>query len=309
MFIDEKIREYIEQEKKEWQACKELWEKIKDEIKREKELHKYISTYENDFLHQELKKDFDKVLDNIESLAYTFNFKTGIEIAIFNAILIHRGYLSLTDRYNYKETCDDIREFCYDKTLKTALKIFTGFGCCRHTAAFTKKVLDRFNIENNMVRVDANEIDYNINEIRLFLNNIHKNMSHNPNHVINFISENDYNYFLDLTSSQFKIFGASNGFASSIDDYNLVFPLYSYDYSLWNDEFIDYRKVPKLTDGQVDYLIDKANDTIDVCDANRDLLMQFYIQNFDNYRSITENYNKVYEKEKSLRLIKCDKSE
>ena len=38
--------------------------KIKDEIKRDKELHKYISTYENDFLHQELKKDFDKVLDN-----------------------------------------------------------------------------------------------------------------------------------------------------------------------------------------------------------------------------------------------------
>ena len=59
-------------------------------------------------------------------------------------------------------------------------------------------------------------------------------MSDNPNHVINFISENDYNYFLDLTSSQFKIFGASNGFASSID---------SYDYSLWNDEFIDYSKL------------------------------------------------------------------
>ena len=65
MFIDEKIKEYIEREKEEWQACKELWEKIKDEIKREKELHKYISTYENDFLHQELKNDFDKVLDNI----------------------------------------------------------------------------------------------------------------------------------------------------------------------------------------------------------------------------------------------------
>ena len=33
MFIDDKIKEYIEHEKKEWQACKELWEKIKDEIK------------------------------------------------------------------------------------------------------------------------------------------------------------------------------------------------------------------------------------------------------------------------------------
>ena len=307
MFIDDKIKEYIEHEKKEWQACKELWEKIKDEIKREKELHKYISTYENDFLHQELKKDFDKVLDNIESLANTFNFKTGIEISIFNAILIHEGYLSLICRYSYKEGIKDIKEFLDDKTLHVALKIFTGIGCCRHTAAFTKKVLDRFNIENNMVRVDAKEIDYNINEIRLFLNNMHKNMSHNPNHVINFISENDYNYFLDLTSSQFKIFGASNGFASSLDDYNLVFPLYSYDYSLWNDEFIDYRKVPPLSREKADELIYIANATISKYEANQDLFMEFYIQNFDNYRSITENYNKIYEKEKSLRLIKCDK--
>ena len=158
-----------------------------------------------------------------------------------------------------------------------------------------------------MVRVDANEIDYNINEIRLFLNNIHKNMSNNPNHVINFISENDYHYFLDLTSSQFKIFGASNGFASSLDDYNLVFPLYSYDYSLWNDEFIDYRKVPPISREKADELIYIANATISKYEANQDLLMEFYIQNFDNYRNITENYNKIYEKEKSLRLIKCDK--
>ncbi len=309
MFIDEKIKEYIEREKEEWQACKELWEKIKDEIKREKELHKYISTYENDFLHQELKKDFDKVLDNIVSLANTFNFKTGIEISIFNAILIHEGYLSLICRYSYKEGIKDIKEFLDDKTLHAALKIFTGIGCCRHTAAFTKKVLDRFNIENNMVRVNVNELDYNINEIRLFLNNIHKNMSDNPNHVINFISENDYNYFLDLTSSQFKIFGASNGFASSIDDYNLVFSLYSYDYSVWNDEFIDYRKVPPISREKADELIYIANATISKYEANQDLFMEFYIQNFDNYRNITENYNKVYEKEKSLRLIKCDKSE
>lgn len=307
MFIDEKIREYIEQEKEGWQEVRKTWEEVKALSRKQKELNNYLSTYTNDSIHQQMKEDFDKVLDNIESLANTFNFKTGIEISIFNAILIHEGYLSLICRYSYKEGLKDIKEFLDDKTLHAALKIFTGIGCCRHTAAFTKKVLDRFNIENNMVRVDANEIDYNINEIRLFLNNIHKNMSNNPNHVINFISENDYNYFLDLTSSQFKIFGASNGFASSIDDYNLVFPLYSYDYSLWNDEFIDYRKVPPISREKADELIYIANATISKYEANQDLFMEFYIQNFDNYRNITENYNKIYEKEKSLRLIKCDK--
>ena len=307
MFIDEKIREYIEQEKEGWQEVRKTWEEVKALSRKQKELNNYLSTYTNDSIHQQMKEDFDKVLDNIVSLANTFNFKTGIEISIFNAILIHEGYLSLICRYSYKEGLKDIKEFLDDKTLHAALKIFTGIGCCRHTAAFTKKVLDRFNIENNMVGVDANEIDYNINEIRLFLSNIHKNMSHNPNHVINFISENDYNYFLDLTSSQFKIFGASNGFASSIDDYNLVFPLYSYDYSLWNDEFIDYRKVPPISREKADELIYIANATISKYEANQDLFMEFYIQNFDNYRNITENYNKIYEKEKSLRLIKCDK--
>ena len=291
MFINDKIKEY----------------KIKDEIKRDKELYKYLSSYENDSIHQELKKDFDKVLDNIESLANTFNFKMGIEISTLNTILLHGGYLCITDKYIYKTGIFDIREFLDDKTLHIALKAFTGVGCCRHTASFIKQVLDRFNIKNNMVRVDVNELDYNINEIRLFLSNIHKRMSSNPNHVINYISENDYNYFLDLTSNEPKIFTASNQFATSVDDYNLLLPLYSYDYSLCNNEFIDYRKVPKLTDGQVDYLIDKFNDTIDICNANRDLLMQFYFQNIENYRRINENYNKVYEKEKSLRLIECDK--
>ena len=307
MFIDEKIREYIEQEKEGWHEVRKTWEEVKALSRKQKELNNYLSTYTNDSIHRQMKKDFDKVLDNIVSLANTFNFKTGIEISIFNAILIHEGYLSLICRYSYKEGLKDIKEFLDDKTLHAALKIFTGIGCCRHTAAFTKKVLDRFNIENNIVRVDAKEINYNINEIRLFLNNIHKNMSNNPNHVINFISENDYNYFLDLTSSQFKIFGASNGFASSIDDYNLVFPLYSYDYSLWNDEFIDYRKVPPISREKADELIYIANATISKYEANQDLFMDFYLQNFNNYRSITENYNKIYEKEKSLRLIKCDK--
>ena len=307
MFIDDKIKEYIEQEKEGWQEIRKTWEEVKALSRKQKELDNYLTTYTNDSLHQQMKEDFDKVLDNIESLANTFNFKTGIEISIFNAILIHEGYLSLICRYSYKEGIKDIKEFLDDKTLHVALKIFTGIGCCRHTAAFTKKVLDRFNIENSIVCVDTNSIDYNINKIRLFLNNMHKNMSHNPNHVINFISENDYNYFLDLTSSQFKIFGASNGFASSIDDYNLVFPLYSYDYSLWNDEFIDYRKIPPISREKADELIYIANATISKYEANQDLFMEFYIQNFDNYRSITENYNKIYEKEKSLRLIKCDK--
>ncbi len=307
MFIDEKIKEYIEQEKEKWQKVREVWEELKALSKKQKELNNYLSTYTNDFIHQEMKEDFSKVLDNIESLANTFNFKTSIEIAMLTAMLIHGGYLSLTNKYFNKEEIQDIWRFRDDKNIHFALKIFSGNGNCRHTAAFTKKVLDRFNIENSMVHVDNREIDYNINEIRLFLSNIHKNISTNPNHAINYISEKDYNYFLDLTLSQFKIFGAYNQFAYSLEGDNLVFPLYSYNYSISNDEFIDYRKVPQITREESAYLIDTANATIRKCRDNQDLFVKFYLQNIDNYHRINKNYNKIYEKEKSLALIDRDK--
>ena len=97
--------------------------------------------------------------------------------------------------------------------------------------------------------------------------------------MINYIGENDYNYFLDLTTNQIEMFTTFNQFASSLDDYNLVFPLYSYDYSLWNDEFIDYRKVPPISREKADELIYIANATISKYEANQDLFMEFYIQN------------------------------
>lgn len=302
MFIDEKIKEYIEHEKVEWQEVRKIWEEIKKLRVQQKELDNYLSTYENDSLHKELKKDFDKVLDNIESLANTFNFKTGIEISMLCCFLIHGGYLTKKE-YCYHNKIFDIKEFSNDKRISFALKIFSGIGCCRHTSAFLKEVLDRFNINNYMAPVDTSIEDFNICEIRLFLHDIHRKFTVH-NHIINYIREEHYNYFLDITSKQIKIFGACNQFAYSLDGYDLVIPLYSYSSSSWNDEFTDYRKVLSISREEADYLIDKANATLRKCDANQDLFMEFYLQNLDNYRSITEIYNKVYEKEKSLNLIK-----
>lgn len=93
-----KIKEFIEYEKKDFHVTKEEWKKIKDEIKMYKEQKKYLSTYNTDLVHQELKEDFNKVLDNIESLANTFEFNMGIEIVTLSAILLHGGYLSVTSK-------------------------------------------------------------------------------------------------------------------------------------------------------------------------------------------------------------------
>ena len=135
------------------------------------------------------------------------------------------------------------------------------------------------------------------------MHNFHKKAT-GTNHVINYIEENSYHYFFDITSSQAILYGAYNGFACSVDGPLVILALYSYSYSLWNDEFIDYRKVPLIKREEVDHLIDITNATIRKCKANQDLFVEFSLQNIENYRNITENYNKVYEKEKSLNLIK-----
>ena len=245
MFIDEKIREYIEQEKEGWHEVRKTWEEVKALSRKQKELDNYLSTYTNDSLHQQMKEDFDKVLDNIESLANTFNFKTGIEISMLCCFLIHGGYLT-KEEYCYHNKIFDIKEFSNDKRISFALKIFSGIGCCRHTSAFLKEVLDRFNINNYMAPVDTSIEDFNICEIRLFLHDIHREFTVH-NHIINYIREEHYNYFLDITSKQIKIFGACNQFAYSLDGYDLVIPLYSYSSSSWNDEFTDYRKVLSIS--------------------------------------------------------------
>lgn len=45
MFIDEKIKEFVEYEKKDLKESKEILRKIREEIKIYKELNKYKSTY------------------------------------------------------------------------------------------------------------------------------------------------------------------------------------------------------------------------------------------------------------------------
>ncbi len=302
MFLDEKIKEYIKNEKNGWLDIRKTFQEIEKLKDQQKELDRYLLTYKDDFLHQEMNANFNKVLDNIEILAKTFDLKLGIELAIFSSILIHGGYLTISDVFLYKKGITDIKK-TNDKNLYLALKIFTGEGNCRHIASFTKKVLDRFNIENSIACLDNSSNDYNINEIRMFLHNIHKTISPDSNHVINYIKDNNINYLLDITSTQPYLFGIKKQFAYSMDGYQFHFPIYSYDYSLFEDEFIDYSKVPQLTENESNLLIDIANATTEKLDKNGDLLLEFYFQNVDTYRRINENYNKVYKKEKSLKLI------
>ncbi len=293
MFIDEKINE----------LNKESLLEMKEYYLRIKELIKYFLDYNKDPLHIQLRNDFEKVLDNIVTLAKTFSFKDSIEITMFCGFLIHVGVLSLNKKYYYDNNVVDINRFFNDKSLCFALKIFSGSGCCRHTACFTNKVLDKFNIKNNIASLEVNEETYDTSAFNLFLYNTSKKIFKGCNHVINYIEDNNFNYFIDITSNNPKIFGACNQYAYSLDNYDLNFPIYSYNYSVWNNGFVDYRKVLPIKKEEASKLINKANTTIRRCANNEDLFERFYYQNKEIYQNINNSYKKIYEKEKRLTLI------
>ena len=296
MFVDEKLKEWIERDKHIWQENKELLIKTKDLIK-------YFFTYEKDSYHTMLKDNFNEVLDNIEILAKTLNFNTGIELIMFCGYLIHNGTLSINKEYQYRSGLVDINGFLNDKQLYYALRIFSGNACCRHTAAFTKKVLGRFNIENNIAAVDTNEKDDNINEIKLFLHNFHKKGQSGTNHVINYINDNNISYFVDITPVSPLIFGAYKQFACSIDGNDFKWPIYSYNCREFDNQFVDYRNIPQITRAEASHLINTGNAAIIRCIDNNDLIEKCYFQNKEIYQKMNEAYCKIYEKEKSLRLI------
>ena len=148
MFIDEFIRGYIELNK---QQLLEIKDNI-HEIKILSQIIKYLLTYQTQEDYIKIKENFNIVLDNIELLANTLDIKNGTELITLCSFLIHNGYLSeKVYSYSFDDIKKDILRKECDNVLMCAINVFSGTGCCRHTATFAKAMLDRFNIQNSLV--------------------------------------------------------------------------------------------------------------------------------------------------------------
>ena len=108
--------------------------------------------------------------------------------------LIPNGYFSVNNIYSYNAAVPKIGYY-QDSMFELALPVFTGEGCCRHSAALLKLILDELKIENEIVAVDTLRKDKNLAEIRMFLSEYHKKVI-GGNHLTNYVSIDNCDFFL-----------------------------------------------------------------------------------------------------------------
>ncbi|HIR59054.1 MAG TPA: hypothetical protein IAB38_03295 [Candidatus Onthousia excrementipullorum] len=314
MFIDEFIRGYIELNKQQLLEIKDNIHEIKILTHRIKEIIKYLLTYQTQEDYIKIKENFNIVLDNIELLANTLDIKNGTELITLCSFLIHNGYLSeKVYPYRYDDSKKDIIGYECDNVLIYAVNVFSGAGSCRHTATFAKAMLDRFNIQNSLVETYSTD-NFELKEKLLAFNNKYKNIGifHHDiaNHLVNYINDNGYEYIADITNNDLLLGYAYNQFAyifynDLFKNKNITYPLYNYGY-VWYKK-INYDEIRTLTIEEQQEINQRVKNAIELFTKNHELFIEFYFQNEKYYHKINKSYGRISEKEKSLRLIKCDK--
>lgn len=258
----------------------------------------------NDPLFLDIIETFNNIFEHIRLLATTFDIKNKdtLELATFLHYLIHNGFLSEDKNYTYNDKLKDIISPDEYITFTLSLKVFSGMGCCRNTSTFAKEYFDRFNIENSLAITSSGETDHNLNEIRLLLSNYH--CRGYANHVINYVKDDSFDYFVDLTGTPIVFLYGYNQFAypfnNNIANKELSLPLYKYN---TGTEILNFKDIKPISKEKQEEFLCRYNDIIDKYNKNMDLFMQFYFHNKKNYVAINEAYDRIYEKEKRLTLI------
>ena len=314
MFIDELIRGYIELNKQQLLKIKDNINEIKILSHQIKEIIKYLLTYQTQEDYIKIKENFNIVLDNIELLANTLDIKNGTELITLCSFLIHNGYLSeKVYSYRYDDSKKDIPRKECDNVLMCAVNVFSGTGCCRHTATFAKAMLDRFNIQNSLVEICSTD-NFELKEKLLAFNNKYKNVGFFyfdiGNHLVNYINDNGLEYIADITSNMLYLRYAYNGFAypfanNLTKNKTLAFPLYNYGKTYY--EKMNYDEIRTLTIEEQLEINQRVNKAIELFTKNHKLFVEFYFQNERYYHKINKSYGRMSEKEKRLALRQCDK--
>ena len=132
------------------------------------------------------------------------------------------------------------------------------------------------------------------------LSNFHKKPV-KRNHCVNYISSNDLNYIIDITSSYGVIYNIKNGFAESLSEETNYLQLYNHN--VFDETYVNYNEISPLTKEQQEFLLLKRNKELKKFITNPDMFLKFFLENVFIYQIINETYNKVYDEQKRLRLI------
>lgn len=270
---------------------------------KEKEIRAYVMNYLEQLEYKKMRKDLDKILESTTNLTNSSFPNQKMNQLMFILNLIPNGYFSVNNIYSYNAAVPKIGYY-QDSMFELALPVFTGEGCCRHSAALLKLILDELKIENEIVAVDTLRKDKNLAEIRMFLSEYHKKVI-GGNHLTNYVSIDNCDFFVDVAYEfEDSVFsyndnGFINYFHNKDNEENCPF---LFNYSPLYEGRKDIRKIEPLTIEKQQYIKESYDQ---VSSDLEDKLLDIILMKKENepyVEDIKTNYQKVLIKERKLGL-------
>ena len=276
----------------------------------------YVMTYLDSKEYVEMKDSLNNILDNVVLLAKEYGFSEEVSQATLVTTLVAMGLLSEPRSYIYDTETTKIG-FNNDIILELALELVaTGKGCCRNTAPLAKLALDKFAIENKLIVTNLNvKQKLLLTKLKVMLAN-RCQLYGQVNHITNYVQSMDTSFLIEPTSNDFlaMLYYIDKGTIKIFDNYNRlnfmfgkmqrtkdsVFPAYNRGIFSQLPEMMDFEHMEKPTLEQQDEILNKYSKTVLTILSNLDLAEKFHDDNKDNFSNITNSYQKVLKREKSI---------
>lgn len=290
-----------------------------DEIKRRKKDLLILKNYV-DKETKNIESSMSDILKDVDALANTFAFKDEIERITLASMLVTRGYLSKDSSYTYDTNMKESRLMA-NHLLNYSCVSLEGKGCCRHTSALIKLLLDELLVESGvaMLRSVLAE-DKNIDKLELMMDDFFRNYS-KANHAANYVRyDGDVFIFEPLKNSSmltfysidksfvkvFENYGKQLSFKllnTNVEEYNtkdeLAF-VYNYDLFSSTPREMELDKVTELEKEKQDLILQKYDQAFLTILGNPELLSDFREKNEENVMNINKSYQKILINEKMI---------
>ena len=240
-----------------------------------------------------MKKNLDKILDNIVLLADEFGFREEIDKFILMNLLISYGYLSKDKKIIFDKNI--LYTDLYDDIIfELGIVPITGAGCCRHITSLAKLILDKFKIENNVAATLVTNSMINSNEMLQISELIGQELE--CNHAVNVAKLNGKYVAFDLAFDQMAdLYSIDKNLLTRFFRGQSVKGSYLiYNYSPFFEGRKNFDKIEPFSMEEQENFVRECNNMVLVTRANLDLLDDFYRENKPYMDEIDTNYQKVF---------------
>ena len=248
----------------------------------------HLEKYSLDYI--KLRKSYSYIIEEYNKKINTvFGFKHPVNISETFVFAYRNGYLSKRHKFRYSSDVNELFENidCFGAT------VFTGNGCCRHMAPLLNDVFKDLGFDSTNLLIGLNTKITNSDNKEVWKydrNNVR------TNHAIVGVLYGDEAYYIDPTN---EIFYDIDNITGRLIDLNKTC-----EGTIDSGECDETLIKNKLISHKVacfDTIKSISNETIKTCKNNEDIFEQFYRENCDVYKDISNNnliksYRKVLKK-------------